>query len=35
MRTLEIDAGLMTRQEALVLARRWFYENPRELYGLK
>ncbi len=29
-----IDEGLMDRDEAVALATKWFYENPRALYGL-
>ena len=29
-----IDEGLMDRGDAMLIARKWFYENPKELYGL-
>ncbi len=30
-----IERGLLTRSEAIDLATRWFYDNPKELYRLK
>ncbi len=30
-----IDQGLINREEALRIARQWFFENPKELYRLK
>ena len=29
-----IRAGLMTESQALELAQRWFWDNPKDLYGL-
>jgi predicted TIM-barrel fold metal-dependent hydrolase len=29
-----IEQGRMTEDDALTLARKWFWENPKELYGL-
>jgi hypothetical protein len=29
-----VDAGLMTEQQAIAVARRWFFDNPMELYRL-
>jgi len=29
-----VEEGLMDRDDAAVLARKWFYENPKGLYGL-
>jgi hypothetical protein len=29
-----IEEGLLSEDEALLLARKWFYENPKELYRL-
>ena len=30
-----IDRGLMSKDDARFLIQRWFYDNPRELYGLE
>jgi len=30
-----VDEGLMTEDEAIEIARKWFWDNPRELYRLK
>jgi len=30
-----IQEGLMTENEAIEIAKRWFYDNPKELYHLK
>jgi len=30
-----VDDGLMTEDEAIEIARKWFWDNPRELYRLK
>jgi hypothetical protein len=29
-----LEGGLCTADQALFLVRRWFLDNPRELYGL-
>ena len=29
-----IDSGLMNRDEAIEIARKWFWDNPKELYKL-
>jgi len=29
-----VDAGLMTDKQAIDVARKWFFENPMELYRL-
>jgi len=29
-----VDAGLMTDKQAIAVARKWFFENPMELYRL-
>ena len=29
-----VDAGLMTEQQAIAVARKWFFKNPMELYRL-
>jgi hypothetical protein len=29
-----VDAGLMTEAQAIAVARRWFFDNPMELYRL-
>jgi hypothetical protein len=29
-----VEAGLMTESQAISVARRWFYDNPAELYRL-
>jgi len=29
-----IEDGLMTKEEAMAIAKSWFYDNPKELYGL-
>jgi len=29
-----VDAGLMTEQQAITVARQWFFDNPMELYRL-
>jgi hypothetical protein len=29
-----IDEGLMDKDDAVAIARQWFYETPRALYGL-
>jgi hypothetical protein len=30
-----VDDGLMTEDQALAVARKWFWDNPVELYRLK
>jgi len=30
-----IDDGLMTEEQAINIARKWFFDNPMELYGLE
>jgi len=30
-----VEDGLMTEEEAMAIAEMWFYDNPKELYGLK
>jgi predicted TIM-barrel fold metal-dependent hydrolase len=30
-----VDAGLMTEGQAIAVARKWFFDNPMELYGLE
>jgi hypothetical protein len=30
-----IRAKQLTESQALELARKWFWDNPKELYGLK
>jgi len=30
-----IEDGLLTENEAIEMAKRWFYDNPKELYQLK
>jgi len=30
-----VKRGLMTEDEALGIARKWFYQNPKQLYGLR
>ena len=30
-----IKEGLFSEDEAIELAKKWFYENPKELYKLK
>lgn len=30
-----VDDGLMTEEEAITIAKKWFYHNPKELYDLK
>jgi hypothetical protein len=29
-----IEEGLLTENEAVGIAKRWFYDNPKELYQL-
>lgn len=29
-----VDAGLMTEAQAIAIARKWFFDNPKELYKL-
>ena len=29
-----VDRGLMSRDEAAILARKWLWDNPRNLYQL-
>jgi hypothetical protein len=30
-----VERGLLSKREALGIAARWFYDNPKELYQLK
>ena len=30
-----VEQGLMTEDQAVAVAHRWFYDNPKEAYGLK
>jgi predicted TIM-barrel fold metal-dependent hydrolase len=30
-----VEQGLMTEDQAVAVAHRWFYDNPKEVYGLK
>jgi predicted TIM-barrel fold metal-dependent hydrolase len=30
-----VDEGFITEEEAISIAKKWFYENPKELYRLK
>jgi hypothetical protein len=30
-----IERGTLSESRALELARQWFWDNPRQLYGLK
>jgi hypothetical protein len=30
-----VKDGLMTEDEAIEIAKQWFYENPKELYQLQ
>lgn len=30
-----VEDGLMTEEEAITIAKKWFYHNPKELYKLK
>lgn len=30
-----VEEGLMTEEEAISIAKKWFYDNPKELYKLK